>query len=427
MNLHFERRNGYFISEFEVTNDFNLHIEKDPIGQFIVYQRTAGGAYDLVADFGKNKGDDPIIDYDFSALVYPKWIKIKSAVKPLIATITTDGEVNEVVYQAKDIEITSNGTTKVTADTGYTALASVNVKVNVPTEGGGENSGSGSKWTGHADAEGLKAIGWTDEDIQYYQTYGVNWNEEDDEYHKVSEDNKALYGVLTANNISTYKDRIVYLPKIDTGGMTDMYYYFNCPYMVGMPKIDTSNVTDFSELFYDCSSLAAIPELDFSNATTISEFICYTTKLRVLPPLDLSKTNITYCDYLCNNALGLERIENLVLPKGAKWASICEYAYNLQYARIDLTLAGQSGTSSYGSLFGKCFSLIHAYIKGLHESLNLSDSPLLSKDSLLYIIDNETATSAITITLHTSAYARLATDADIVAALANHPNITLAK
>jgi hypothetical protein len=143
MDLNFELQGSYFIAEFEVTSDFNLHIEKDPIGQFIVYQRTAGGAYDLVADFGKNKGDDPIIDYDFQALVYPKWIKIKSSVKPIIATITTDGEVNEVVYQAKEIEITSNGTTKVTADTGYTALGSVNVKVNVPQSGGsggGESS-----------------------------------------------------------------------------------------------------------------------------------------------------------------------------------------------------------------------------------------------------------------------------------------------
>lgn len=88
---------------------------------------------------------------------------------------------------------------------------------------------TGSGWTGHADAEGLRAIGWTDEDIAYYQENGVNWNEEDDEYHKVSDDNKALYGVLTANNIQTYKDRIVYLPKIDTSATTDMYNMFsNC-------------------------------------------------------------------------------------------------------------------------------------------------------------------------------------------------------
>lgn len=136
MNLHFERRNGYFISEFEVTNDFNLHIEKDPTGQFLVYQRTAGGAYDLVADFGKNKGDDPVIDYDFSALVYPKYIQIKSSVDPVIATITTNGEVNELVYQEKSINITSNGAVAISADAGYNGLAQVNVKVDVPTEGG---------------------------------------------------------------------------------------------------------------------------------------------------------------------------------------------------------------------------------------------------------------------------------------------------
>ena len=138
MDLNFELQGGYFISEFEVTSDFNLHIEKDPIGEFLVYQRTAGGQYDLIQNFKKDKGNDSIIDYDFQALVYPKWIKIKSSVKPIVAAITTDGEINEVVYQAKNIEITSNGTTKITADTGYTALSSVNVKVNVPTEGGGD-------------------------------------------------------------------------------------------------------------------------------------------------------------------------------------------------------------------------------------------------------------------------------------------------
>ena len=95
MDLNFELQGGYFIAEFEVTSDFNLHIEKDPIGEFLVYQRTAGGQYDLVQNFKKDKGDDSIIDYDFQALVYPKWIKIKSSVKPLVATITTDGEIKD--------------------------------------------------------------------------------------------------------------------------------------------------------------------------------------------------------------------------------------------------------------------------------------------------------------------------------------------
>jgi len=43
----------------------------------------------------------------------------------------------------------------------------------IPT-GGGEK-----KPTGHADIEGLKSIGWTDEDIEYFQEYGIWWDEED--------------------------------------------------------------------------------------------------------------------------------------------------------------------------------------------------------------------------------------------------------
>lgn len=142
MEIQFTNINNLWVAEFEVTKDFNLHLERDTEGRLDIYQRTAGGDYEYIYDIGYlNKRT--VYDNDFQALVYPKWIKIKSAVKPLVATITTDGEVNEVVYQAKDIEITSNGTTKVTADAGYTALGSVNVKVNVPTDGGGSGDSGG--------------------------------------------------------------------------------------------------------------------------------------------------------------------------------------------------------------------------------------------------------------------------------------------
>jgi hypothetical protein len=51
----------------------------------------------------------------------------------------------------------------------------------------------------------------------------------------------------------------------------------------------------------------------------------------------------------------------------------------------------------------------------------------LSKESLLYLINNEAATSAITIKLASYAYTRLAEDADVVAALAAHPNISISQ
>ena len=76
--------------------------------------------------------------------------------------------------------------------------------------------------------------------------------------------------------------------------------------------------------------------------------------------------------------------------------------------------------------FRNCSSLTHANLKGVAKAYQFNNSALLSKESLLYLINNEAATSAITITLHSYAYERLATDADVVEALTNHPNVTLA-
>ena len=230
------------------------------------------------------------------------------------------------------------------------------------------------KWTGHADAEGLKAIGWTDEDIAYYQENGVNWNEEDDEYHKVSDDNKALYGVLTADNISTYKDRIVYLPKIDTSSVMNMRDMFNgCYSLTTIPMLDTSSVTDMSYMFGNCYSLKAIPMLDTSSVTNMGNMFYYCYSLATIPMLDTSSvTNMT-------------------------------------------------------GMFSTCYSLTHTYLKNVKLAYTLNAAALLSKSSLLYLINNEAATSAIIITLASYAYNKWATDPDIVAALANHPNISLAK
>ena len=52
--------------------------------------------------------------------------------------------------------------------------------------------------------------------------------------------------------------------------------------------------------------------------------------------------------------------------------------------------------------------------------------PALSVKSVLYMINNERSTSAITITLHADVYNRCMANADILAALETHTNISLA-
>lgn len=72
-----------------------------------------------------------------------------------------------------------------------------------------------------------------------------------------------------------------------------------------------------------------------------------------------------------------------------------------------------------------CSSLVELRLYNLKCNLPIQYSPTLSKDSVLYIIKYATPASTITITLHQDAYARLADDADIVAALEAQPFISL--
>ena len=307
-------------------------------------------------------------------------------------------------------------------------------------------SGSAPRYTGHADVEGLKAIGWDDDDIAYYQEHGVNWNEEDDDYHKVSEDNKALYGVLTANNISTYKARIVYLPKIDTSTTRSLYNMFNgCTAMVAIPKLDTSNVTNMSTVFFYCYSLVCIPPLDTQKVTDMSSMFNGSRALSYVPPLDTH--NVTNM----NNMFSSCRVLTSIPPLDTKNVTSMQNLFNECYSLVGVPPLDTQKVTHMGNMFGyaacltsippldmsvntnttsmlaQTVSLVHAYLKNLKQSISLNNSALLSKESLLYIINNEAATEPITITLAAYAHERLAEDEDVVAALRAHTNVVLSK
>ena len=303
------------------------------------------------------------------------------------------------------------------------------------------NLSAGSKWTGHADADGLRAIGWTDEDIAYYQENGVNWNEEDDQYHLVTDDNKALYGVLTANNISTYKDRIVYLPKIDTSAKTDISFE-GCSAMIAIPMLNTSNMMIMNKMFMYCYSLTCIPLLDTKNVQFMSQMFYDCHSLVFVPQLDTAKvTNMRSMFYECYSLVSIPLFDtNKAKNMGHMFDSCFSLSIipKLQTTAItnmdsmfsncrSLTAIPQLDRLASSSIVSNCSSLIHVNIKNIASSIFFEGSPLLSKESLLYLINNEAATSAITITLAPYAYTRLATDADIVAALAEHPNISIAQ
>jgi surface protein len=126
-------------------------------------------------------------------------------------------------------------------------------------------------------------------------------------------------------------------------------------------------------MFRGCKSLVSIPQLDTQNVTEM---------LRMF--------------YECNSLVAIPQLDT-------------------------------SSVTNTGYMFDRCYSLTTANLKNVKLAYQLNSATKLSKESLLYLINNEAATSAITIKLASYAYTRLANDADIVAALAAHPNISISQ
>lgn len=83
---------------------------------------------------------------------------------------------------------------------------------------------------------------------------------------------------------------------------------------------------------------------------------------------------------------------------------------NIKEARSNLNIGGNIETIN---------------IKGLNGNIQFYNSQRLSKESVLYMINNSEATSAITISLNKAVYDVMKDDADIIAALTEKTNITL--
>lgn len=91
----------------------------------------------------------------------------------------------------------------------------------------------------------------------------------------------------------------------------------------------------------------------------------------------------------------------------------------LIYVLPNLTVDSITVQSSISSAFKRASSLRFCNIRKLRISLSFSDSPQIYKCCILYLINNVHAElkSAITVTLHPDAYARIANQPDIIEAL----------
>lgn len=91
------------------------------------------------------------------------------------------------------------------------------------------------------------------------------------------------------------------------------------------------------------------------------------------------------------------------------------------FGRFDCSM-----TTNVTSMFSGCTSLEDVHIYGLKLNISFADSPNLSTESILYMIENATATTAITITLHEDAYMRAQDSDDIIQALDRKEKVSIA-
>lgn len=94
MTLTFTQENGLYVAEFEATAPFSIHLER-PRGGFInMLQRSVdSGTFVAVKNFNPNYNATQVIDADCGqGAVYPKWIRLESAVEPSVAEVTFESE-----------------------------------------------------------------------------------------------------------------------------------------------------------------------------------------------------------------------------------------------------------------------------------------------------------------------------------------------
>lgn len=145
-----------------------------------------------------------------------------------------------------------------------------------------------------------------------------------------------------------------------------------------------------------------------------------------LPPLQW--TSYYYKTYrmvfLFNNITA----EVAVLGKPERPISVSDIRYTTQSAIKLKRVVGVIDISkavSNNAIYINGEALEFISLKGAKTNVALK-CPVIDQSSVLYCIQNATPTSAITITLNAAAYARLADDAEIIAALEAQPLITLA-
>lgn len=174
-----------------------------------------------------------------------------------------------------------------------------------------------------------------------------------------------------------------------------------------------------SATFEGCSELEDVSQIQVSNCVDMRKTFRNCYSLKNLPTFDL--TSIDNDDYTASrgldwtfeNCTSLVEAPEILLPSGGGW-SVNNTCFGTFEGCTNLVSvpAYNMGWSYYNtSMFSGCVSLQHlGGFPQLKSSLSLSDSPLLTHDSLMNVINNLANTSSAILNLGETNLAKLTED-----------------
>ena len=300
---------------------------------------------------------------------------------------------DEYIIPSGEININSNGT--------YDVTDKASANVNIP-----------EKVLGTKTIISNGTYKATDDNLDGYsevkvETSGVNiW----DYFIKQVPSNQGQYiyyikklPVVDTSNLRTAKNmfngfmNLQEVPPIDTSKVTTMSYMFsNCSKLTEVPLLDTSSVTDMSSMFNNCNQLTTIPLFNTSNVTTMYGMFYGCNAIDNLPLLNTSK--VTRMNDTFKRCYDLKKIPEINTQNVTSFNSTfydCASLYEIpalnasKVTDVNQTFLLCRKLTNFGGMLnlGEAYNTrqpanIPSY------KLTLDDSPELTHDSLMNIINN---------------------------------------
>ncbi|KAA6344042.1 hypothetical protein EZS27_008299 [termite gut metagenome] len=164
----------------------------------------------------------------------------------------------------------------------------------------------------------------------------------------------------------------------DMPELKSLKYFFRLPKLTALTIGDTSKVTSTTQAFYGVTSLTSVPLFETSGVSEMSQMFWGCTSLTGVPLYNTS--NVVVMDNLFSGCTSL--------------VTVPELNFQNMYTGSNVFLG--------------CSSLTNCHLINLKKSISFSNSPNLSRESILFMVNNS-ITGGI-MTLHATARARLTTE-----------------